>query len=161
MAEGMQSKILTREQAYQKLKHYCGYQDRCHSEVKTKAYSLGLKKTDVEELTSKLIEEDYLNEERFAKLYAGGKFRIKHWGRIKIKSGLKQKRVSEYCIRNAMKEIYEKEYLFVLNKLAKKRWDATKGKGINLFVKMTRTRDYLLLKGFESELIAKVLKELQ
>jgi len=60
-------KSLTKEQAYQKLKHYCAYQDRCHSEVKMKAYSLGLRKPEVEELTSKLIEENCLNEERFAK----------------------------------------------------------------------------------------------
>lgn len=157
----MQRKILTKEQAYQKLKHYCGYQDRCHSEVKTKAYSFGLRKAEVEELTSKLIEEDCLNEERFAKLYAGGKFRIKQWGRIKIKTELKQKRVSEYCISKALKEIGEKEYLSVLNKLARKRWDAVTGLGINLFVKMTRTRNYLLSKGYESEFISQALKELQ
>lgn len=157
----MQGKILTKEQVFQKLKHYCGYQERCHNEVKTKAYSLGLRKADVEQLVSKLIEEDYLNEERFAKLFAGGKFRIKQWGRIKIKSELKQKRVSEYCINKAMKEISEKEYLSVINKLAKKRWNALKGKGVNLFVKMTRTRNYLLSKGYESELISNIMKELQ
>lgn len=157
----MQRKTLSKEQAYQKLKHYCGYQERCHSEVKTKAYSLGLRKTEVEELTSKLIEEDYLNEEQFAKLYAGGKFRIKQWGRIKIKAELKQKRVSEYCVNKAMKEIGEKEYLSVLNKLGQKKWDAVKGKGINLFVKTNRTRNYLLSKGYESEFISQALKDLQ
>ena len=157
----MFKKQLTKEQAYQKLKHYCSYQERCHSEVKTKAYSLGLRKAEVEELTSKLIEEDCLNEERFAKLYTGGKFRIKQWGWQKIKAELKQKRVSEYCVNKAMKEIGEKEYLSVLNKLARKRWDAITGRGINLFVKMTKTRNYLLSKGYESELISKALKELQ
>lgn len=154
-------KILTKEQAFQKLKHYCGYQDRCHREVKTKAYLLGLRKSDVEELVSKLIEEDYLNEERFAKLYAGGKFRMKHWGRIKIKSELKQKQVSEYCINKGLKEINEKEYLSVLNKLAKKKWDEVKGKGVNLFVKMTKTRSFLLSRGYESELISTVLNDLK
>ena len=157
----MKKKILTKEEAYQKLKHYCGYQERCHMEAKTKAYSFGLRKTDVEELISKLIEEDYLNEERFAKLFAGGKFRIKQWGRVKIKNELKQKRVSEYCIRKAMAEINEREYLSVLDKLAKKRWDAIKGKGVNLFVKMTKTQNYLLSKGYESNLISTRLKELQ
>lgn len=157
----IQRKILTKEQVYQKLKHYCGYQDRCHIEVKTKAYSLGLRKADVEELVSNLIEEDCLNEERFAKLYAGGKFRMKQWGRIKIKSELKQKRVSEYCINKAMKEINETEYLSVLEKLAIKRWGTIKGKGVNLFVKMTNTRNYLLSKGYESELISNTMKKLQ
>ena len=156
-----QRKILAKEEALQKLKHYCGYQERCHSEVKTKAYSLGLRKVEVEELTSKLIEEDCLNEERFAKLYAGGKFRIKKWGRIKIKSGLKQKRVSEYCIRQAMKEINETEYLSALNRTARKRWDGVSGRGTNLFVKLTKTRSYLLSKGYEPELVSRALKELQ
>ena len=157
----MQRKILSKEEAFQKLKHYCGYQERCHREVKSKAYSLGLRKTEVEELTSRLIEEDCLNEERFAKLYAGGKFRIKQWGRIKIKSGLKQKGISEYCIRQAMREINETEYLSALNRLAGKRWDGVSGRGTNLFVKLTKTRSYLLSKGYEPELVSRALKELQ
>jgi len=98
-------KSLTKEQAYQKLRHYCAYQDRCHSEVKTKAYSLGMRKADTEELTSRLIEEGCLNEERFAKAFAGGKFRVKQWGKIKIKAELKQKQVSDYCISAALAEI--------------------------------------------------------
>lgn len=157
----MQRKILSKEEAFQKLKHYCGYQERCHREVKTKAYSLGLRKAEVEELTARLIEEDCLNEERFAKLYAGGKFRIKQWGRIKIKSGLKQKGISEYCIRQAMREINETEYLSALNRLAGKRWDGVSGRGTNLFVKLTKTRSYLLSKGYEPELVSRALKELQ
>jgi regulatory protein len=154
-------KQVTKEQVFQKLKHYCGYQDRCHSEVKEKAYSMGLRKTDVEELTSKLIEEDCLNEERFAKLFAGGKFRIKQWGRVKIKSELFQKRVSDYCIRKALQEIKEDEYLNTLEKLAKKKWASVKGTGINQFVKMTRTRNFLLQKGFESALIGYALNKIK
>src|ERR1700709_658618 len=92
-------KYLTREQALQKARHYCGYQERCHSEVKEKLYSLGLHKQQVEECLSQLIEENYLNEERFAQQFAGGKFRMKQWGRVKIKYELKQKQVSEYCIK--------------------------------------------------------------
>ena len=114
----------------------------------------------MDELTSKLIEEDCLNEERFAKLFAGGKFRIKQWGRIKIKNELWQKRVSDYCIRKAMNEIKEKDYLNTLNKLAKKKWASIKGTGINQFVKMTKTRDFLLQKGFESETISRILSRL-
>ncbi len=153
----MYKKYLTKEQACQKLKHYCAYQDRCHSEVKEKAYSFGLKKSDVEELLSKLIEEDCLNEERFAKLFAGGKFRIKQWGRVKIKNELWQKRVSAYCIKKAMNEIKEEEYLITLNKLAKKKWASIKGTGNNHFVKMTKTRDFLLQRGYESETISRIL----
>ena len=153
-------KSLTKEQAYQKLRHYCAYQDRCHSEVKMKAYSLGLRKPEVEELTSRLIEENRLNEERFAKAFAGGKFRIKQWGRIKIKSELKNKQISHYCITVAMDEIDDRKYKETLHKLAVKRWDSIKGEGINLYVKMTKTRDHLLLKGYESNLVAIEIKSL-
>jgi regulatory protein len=153
-------KSLTKEQVYQKLKHYCAYQDRCHSEVKTKAYSFGLRKPEVEELTSKLIEENCLNEERFAKAFAGGKFRIKQWGRIKIRSELKNKQISNYCIVAALDEIDDRKYKETLHKLAVKRWNSIKGAGTNLFVKMTKTRDHLLLKGYEADLVAIEIKTL-
>jgi len=153
-------KSLTKEQAYQKLRHYCAYQDRCHSEVKTKAYSFGLRKPDVEELTSRLIEENCLNEERFAKAFAGGKFRIKQWGRLKIRSELKNKQISYYCIAAALDEIDDLKYKETLHKLAVKRWNSIKGAGTNLFVKMTKTRDHLLLKGYESNLVAIEIKAL-
>jgi len=153
-------RTLTKEQVYQKLRHYCAYQDRCHADVKTKAYSLGIKKTDVEELTSRLIEEGCLNEERYAKSFAGGKFRIKQWGKVKIKAELKQRRISEYCIATALNEIDHNKYKEILHKLATKRWNSLKGPGTNLFVKMTKTRDYLLLKGYEANLVAIEIKEL-
>ena len=153
-------KSLTKEQVYQKLRHYCAYQDRCHSEVKSKAYSFGLRKPEVEELTSKLIEENCLNEERFAKAFAGGKFRIKQWGRIKIRSELKNKQISYYCIAAALDEIDDLKYKETLHKLAVKRWNSIKGAGTNLFVKMTKTRDHLLLKGYEANLVAIEIKAL-
>ena len=152
--------MFTKEQAYQKLKHYCAYQDRSHSEVKTKAYSLGIRKTDVEELTSKLIEEGCLNEERFARSFAGGKFRIKQWGRIKIRAELKKRQISNYCIIAALEEIDDPNYKEVLHKMAVKRWNAIRGAGTNLFVKMTKTRDYLLQKGYEANLVAIEIKAL-
>jgi regulatory protein len=77
-------KQLTKEQALQKARHYCGYQERSHAEVKEKLYSFGLRRQEVEESLSQLIEEDYLNEERFAQQFAGGHFRMKQWGRVKI-----------------------------------------------------------------------------
>ena len=153
-------KTLTKEQAYQKLRHYCAYQDRCHSEVKTKAYSLGIRKTDVEELTSKLIEEGCLNEERFARSFAGGKFRIKQWGRIKIRAELKKKQISNICIIAAMEGIDDSKYKEALHKMAGKKWNAVKGAGTNLFVKMTKTRDYLLQRGYEANLVAMEIKSL-
>ena len=95
----MFKKYLTKQEALQKAKHYCAYQERCHSEVKEKLYGFGLWKNDVEDLLSTLIEEDYLNEERFAIQFAGGRFRMKQWGRVKIKYELKQKKVSDYLIK--------------------------------------------------------------
>ena len=147
-------KTLTKEQAYQKLKHYCAYQDRSHNEARSKAWSLGMKKPGVEELVARLIEEGCLNEERFARSFAGGKFRMKQWGRIKIKSELKARQISQYCIAAALQEIDETTYRETLHKLAVKRWESIKGPGTNLFVKMSKTRDYLLLKGYEANLVA-------
>ena len=154
-------KQLTKEQAYQKLKHYCAYQDRCHSELKDKAYSLGLRKTDVEELTARLIEENALSEERFAIKFAGGKFRMKQWGKAKIISELRRKRVNDYLIKKAIKEIANDDYMETVFLLAKKKWKGIKGEGVNQFVKMAKTRDYLLQKGYEAAVIAVVLKKLQ
>ena len=116
------NKNLTKEQALQKLKHYCAYQDRCHSEVKEKLYHLGVWKKDHDPIIAALVEENYLDEERFAIAFAGGKFRIKHWGRVKIKYELKQKQVSDYSIKKALKQIDEGEYLKILDKLAKEKY---------------------------------------
>ncbi len=146
-------KQLTKEQALQKAKHYCGYQERSHIEVKEKLYSFGLYKQQVEELLSQLIEENYLNEERFAIQFAGGRFRMKQWGRVKIKYELKQKRVSEYCIKKALKEIDEEDYLRTLQTLTAKKWATIKGEGVNHYVKLSKTTDYLLQKGYEADLI--------
>lgn len=154
----MYKKYLTKEQAIQKLKHYCGYQERSHAEVKEKLYSLGVWKKDHDEIIATLIEEDYLNEERFATAFARGKFRMKQWGRVKIKYELKQKQVSEYNIKKAMKEIDETVYNNTLKKLYEERWESLKGE-MNRFIKMTKTRDYLLQKGYEHALINEMMKQ--
>lgn len=149
-----------KEQALQKAKHYCAYQERCHSEVKEKLYALGLYKQEVEACLSQLIEENYLNEERFAQQFAGGKFRMKHWGRVKIKYELKQRQVSDYCIRKGLKEIDDEAYNNTLEKLAKEKWE-TLDKESNQFAKMKKLQDYLLQKGFEQDLIRQQLTILQ
>lgn len=92
---------LNPEQAWQKIRHYCAYQERNHFEVKEKLFGFGLRKTDVDLLISRLIEEDYLNEARFAAQFAGGHFRLKKWGRVKITYELKQKRISSINIKSA------------------------------------------------------------
>lgn len=153
----MYKKQLTPEQALQKLKHYCAYQERCHSEVKEKLYSLGVWKRDHDAIIAALIEEDYLNEERFAITYAGGKWRMKQRGRVKIKYELKQKQVSDYCIKKALKQIDEEEYLTVLKKLAKEKYAALKAE--QYLVRKKKTMDYLVRKGFEIDLIKMAVEE--
>ena len=98
-----------------KARRYCVYQERSQQKKQKKLYSLGLFKKDVEESIAMMVTEGYLNEERFAIAYAGGKFRIKHWGKNKIKQALKLKKVSDYCIRQALKSIADDDYLKVLN----------------------------------------------
>ncbi len=144
-------KQLTLGKALQKLKHYCAYQERCHSEVKEKLYSLGVFKKEADNIIATLIEEGYLDEERFAIAFAGGKFRIKQWGRVKIKYELKQKQVSSYSINKALKQINENEYVAVLKKLAEDKYASLKNE--QPFLRKKKTMDYLLQKGFEGEMV--------
>ncbi len=146
----------TKEQALQKIKHYCAYQERCHQEVKEKLYGFGMHRKDVDELISQLIEENYLNEERFAIQYAGGKFRMNHWGKVKIRYSLKQKQVSEYCIKKALLQIDNGAYLKMIEKLVLDKQQALKEE-TNHFIKFRKVQDYLLQKGFEADLIRDAL----
>lgn len=152
----MSNKYYSKEQALQKVKQYCAYQERCHSEVKDKLYSFGLHKNDVDELLSDLISENYLNEERFAIHFAGGKFRIKHWGRVKIKYALKQKQISPYCLNKAMASIDENEYNRIMVKLFEQKSKLLKSEK-NIFIKKRKLQDHLMQKGFEPDLIRKLL----
>src|ERR1700739_3443654 len=149
---------LNKDQAFQKVKHYCTYQERCHSEVKEKLYSFGLHKNETEELLSKLIEENYLNEERFAIQFAGGRFRIKQWGKVKIKYELKQKQVSDYCIKKALSGIDMDEYEKTLRKLFSQKKQSLKSEK-NIFIKKRKISDYLISKGFETNLINELLQK--
>lgn len=150
---------LTKEQAWQKIKHYCAYQERSHYEAKQKLYGFGLYKNEVEELLSKLIEEECLSEERFAELFAGGKFRMKHWGKIKIGYELKQKQVSAYNIRRALQSIPEEDYIATLQKLAASKWQQLGGE--QYFTKQAKATSYLLQKGFELPMIQKAIQQLK
>ena len=148
----MYKQYFSKEEALQKAKQYCAYQERCHSEVKEKLYSLGLHKNEVDELLSELISDNYLNEERFAVQFAGGKFRIKQWGRIKIKYALKQKQVSEYSIKKALAAINETDYNRTLQKLFEQKLKTLKAEK-NIFIKKRKLQDHLMQKGFEAGLI--------
>ncbi len=155
----MYKKHLTKEQAIQKLKQYCAYQERSHNEVKEKLYNLGVWKSEHDEIIATLIEENYLNEERFAIAFAGGKFRIKHWGRTRIRYELKQKQVSEYLIKKALKQIEDGPYLDTLRALAEKRYASLKGE--QYLVRKKKTIDHLLAKGYEIDIVNKVVAELK
>ncbi len=150
---------LSPEQALQKLRHYCGYQERSHSEVQEKLYSFGLRKKDVEAALATLIEENYLNEERFALQFAGGHFRLKSWGKVKIRYELKQRQVSEYCIKKALVAIDDEDYEKTLSRLAEKKWE-TFGDESNIFSRRKKVQDYLMQKGYESDRVTAVVREL-
>ncbi len=153
----MYKQNLTPEQALQKIKQYCAYQERSHFETRNKLFEYGLKSIEVDNIITTLIEENFLNEERFATLFAGGKFRIKNWGKVKIKYELQQHKVSIYNIKKALQQIDEDEYLLVLEKICKKYYAALKGKQIE---KNYKTKSYLQQKGFELNLINEILKNL-
>lgn len=155
----MNNKYHSKEEALQKAKQYCAYQERCHSEVKEKLYSLGMYKKEVDELLSELISENYLNEERFAIQYAGGKFRIKQWGKVKIKYSLKQKQVSEYCIKKALAAIDEQDYKRTAQKLFDQKLKTLKAEK-NIFTKKRKLQDHLVQKGFETSLVSKLIGEM-
>lgn len=140
------------EKALQKICQFCAYQERNHKEVKEKLYSYGLYKDQVEVLISRLIQENFLNEERYAIAYAGGKFRAKDWGKNKIKYGLKQHQVSDYCIKKALKTIDDEEYVKTLQKLYAAKEKTLKSEK-NIFNKKRKIQQYLMLKGYESSLI--------
>ena len=155
---GFEIKNIGTEKAFAKAKYYCAYQERSHAEVKKKLYGFGLYKNEVELLMSQLIEENYLNEERFAMAFAGGKFRIKQWGKIKIKFELKQRQVSDYSIKKALAAISDDDYEKTLQKLAEEKLATLKSEK-NIFTKKSKLQNYLVGKGYEFNLVAGVLKD--
>ena len=148
-------KHLSQLEALQKLKHYCAYQERCHNEVKSKAFDYGLNFVEVNNVIASLIEENYLNEERFAMLFTGGKFRIKQWGRIKIKYELKAKQISPINIKKALTQIDEDSYLKTLEKLYNTYYKKLTG---TIQLKKIKTLKHLQARGFEIDLINNISK---
>jgi regulatory protein len=150
-------KMLTNEQALQKLKHYCSYQERCHSEVRSKLHQLGVTKKSHDELIAELIQQDYLNEERFAMAFARGKFKMNSWGKKKIVQALKAKQISEYCIKQALKQIGDNDYLEAIKKLATKKLEHLNGEKEP--VKKNAAITYLVSRGFEAKEVMKVFEK--
>lgn len=140
-------KWISKEDGLKKLEHYCAYQDRCHKEVRTKGISIGLYGDDLEEVIATLIETRFLNEERFARSYARGKFRIKKWGRVRITQELKFRKVSAYCIRKAMEEIEEEEYLSTLIDIIQKK--QKQYSTLPPYQQRKKLVDHLVRRGFE------------
>lgn len=151
-------KHLTPEQAKQKALHYCAYQERSHQEVKNKLYEMGLRSSEVDELLTYLITEGFLNEERFAKSFAGGKFRLKKWGRIKIVNALEGKGLTKNCIRIGLKEIDEQDYEATLFDLLTTKLQTLEEE--NIFTLRDKLSKYAIAKGFEPELVWKQIKAL-
>lgn len=147
----MADKIITHIEGLEKAKSYCAYQERCHKEVSDKLKSWKLNVDEIDYIISHLLEENYLNEERFAIAFAGGKFRIKRWGRKKIIQKLKEKGISEYCIKKGLEEIIELEYISNLHDITEKKYNSIKDE--NAFTKKNKTAAFLYNKGYESNLV--------
>lgn len=140
------------------MENYCAYQERCHKEVVQKLYDLNMIHEAREKIILHLLQHNFLNEERFSKAFARGKFSIKNWGRIKIVNELKFRNISAYNIKTALKEIEAEDYLKTIQKVAEKKWALIKEP--NTFKKRSKLLTYLSSKGYESELIYKVVNRL-
>lgn len=152
----MFTKGLTEPEIRKKIMRWCDAQERSQQEVRDKLYSLGLHSQQVEPLIAHLIAEGFLNEERFALAFARGKFRMLQWGRIKIRMALKQKKVTDYCIRKALASIPEEDYRDTIRRLAEKRLKLAKGD--TPYKRQYSAAQYVISRGFEPELVMEQLR---
>jgi regulatory protein len=148
-------KIYDKKSAKVKIEQYCAYQERSQQEVRDKLYDMGLHQDDVENIISELIDNNFLNEERFAITFARGKFRIKHWGKIKIKQHLKLKKVSEYCIKKAIALIDANDYEKTILKLIEKKDRELKEK--DDYIKKQKIIRYIISRGFETDIVLSLI----
>ncbi len=146
-------------EAKQKLEYYCGYQERCHQEVTSKLFELCMNEVERNEIIVYLIDNNFLNETRFACAFARGKHRIKSWGKIRIVNELKFRKISAYNIKKALQEISSEEYNATFHKLADNHWENMCEN--NSLKKRKRFCDFLLRKGFESNLVYEKIKDLE
>lgn len=149
-------KITDPHLALVKMQSWCAYQERAQQDARDKLYELGMWPEAVENIIVHLIQDNFLNEERFAMTFARGKFAIKKWGRVKIKQELKFKKVNDYCIKKALQQIDETEYINTLKKIIEsKRKLIKESNSIKLQFKLM---NYALSKGYEKDLVFDVLK---
>ena len=154
----IRQKTYTVDQAIERLKNYCAYQERCHQEVKNKLKEMGMIPEAIDLIVTTLIRHDFLNESRFAKIYTRSKFNLKSWGKNRITSELKKREISKFNIDVSLKEISESEYESVFNALAEKRLSQLKE--TNKYKKRKKLADYLLYRGWESHKVYSKVKEL-
>lgn len=151
-----QKKVYNIDEAREKIRAFCAYRERSHREVSDKLFEYGFYEDSRNHLISELIQENFLNEERFARAYVRGKFRIKHWGRKKIEQGLYYHQLSDYVMRKAFSEIPEDEYQQTLEQVIEKSWRNTRLK--DAFKRKGKVASYAIRRGFEPELVWEVLK---
>ena len=152
------TKGYTVQEATKKIENYCAYQDRCHKEVVSKLKEMGMIPLAIDTIIAQLIEDRFLNEERFAKSFARGKFNIKKWGKNRIVRELKFRNISKYNITTALKEIEPEAYLTALDDLAHKRLRQITE--TNIQKRRKKLADYLLYRGWESHLVYEITFEL-
>ncbi len=152
-------KKLTPLVALEKMRNWCAYQERAQQETRNKLWEYGLASDEIEQIISQLIQENYLNEERFAVAFAGGKFRIKKWGKNKIKQELKMRKVSDYCIQKALNQINGNDYFVTLEKIIVKKNQEIKES--NKIKKQHKIIKYLMSRGFEQDVIMDAIKNLE
>lgn len=152
-------KSYTITEATKKLERYCSYQDRCHKEVRLKLKEMRMIPEAADQIIVHLIEQDFLNEERFSIQFAKGKFRIKNWGKYRIRRELTKREISKYNIELALGKIDEDLYLNSFHELAQKRWSEL-DKENNVQKKKRKLADYLLYRGWEHQLVYDKISEL-
>ena len=141
-----------------KIKRYCSIQERCQQDVEKKLNNWGVCKNDVEDVVAELIDDDFLNEQRYSNTYALGKFKFNKWGKIKINYHLKLKRVSNICIKKSLDLLKNEDYLKTINELINQKYKSIKDD--NIYVKNAKSAKYLIGKGFESELVWQQIKKI-
>lgn len=151
--------ISSLKEAIQKIEYFCSYQERCHEEVVTKLRNMKMESEEIDTIMVHLIRDNFLNEERFACSFARGKHRIKHWGKIRITNELKFRKITQSLINKSLLEITPEEYLETFHALAERNWESMRE--TNALKKRKKFCDYLLRKGFESNLVYDKVKELE
>ena len=151
--------VFSIKEALHKIENFCAYQERCHEEVGSKLRTMKMDSDEIDQIMAHLIAENFLNEERFACSFARGKHRIKHWGKIRIVNELKFRNISQTIINIALREITPEEYLETFHALAERHWESIREN--NTLKKRKKFCDYMLRRGFESNLVYEKVKELE